>query len=262
MVSPAQPGAGEDWLLRRGVGAPTTLYSHGFGGGIPDTRPFAAGVEGGGAFVHLRGHGGRPSPGPGWTYAGLAEELGDAIAASGATRALGVSMSAGALVRYAAEHPGRLERLVLVLPAALDGSPTEALVAQRDAARRLRSAVEAGNAQAVAEALSAREPAAVRAIPAARAWFAERARTLIASDQKDGLDLPWEAAVPDAARLAAIDVPVLILTHEDDVAHPVSVARAYAELLPRATLTVLPAGSILWLGRAQVRDAVSGFLND
>lgn len=262
MVTSHLPGAADGWLLTRGSGAPTTLFSHGFGGSIRDTRPFAAGVAGTSAFVHLRGHGGRPSPGPGWRYADLTEELGAAIAASGATRALGVSMSAGALVRYAIERPWALEKIVMVLPAALDGSPTPASRGQQEAAARAKSLVAAGDAEALAAGLAAREPAAVREIPAARSWFLERARTLLTTDQKDGLDLPWEAAIDDLSALATVTAPVLVLTHEEDVSHPVSVARSYAEHLPNATLEVLPAGSILWLGRSRVREIVSGFLND
>ena len=45
----------------------------------------------------------------------------------------------------------------------------------------------------------------------------------------------------------------LVLTHEDDRSHPVSVARDCAAAFPRASLEVLPAGSILWRGRSEVR---------
>lgn len=293
------PGAEDGWLLRRGTGEPVTLYAHGFGGSITDTRPFARGIEGSSAFLHFRGHGGRPSPGPRWDYAGLAAELDEALRAAGASRALGVSMGAGALARLLADrvpatpspametssgpamaHPpgaedgagaspdsvvpagndgaARLQKAALVLPAVLD-QPSEAARRRGDV---LRAAVERGDAPALAELLLAQEPEEVRANPQARAWIEARASALIGTDQRDGLSLLEEAALPDREALRAIDIPVLVLTHEDDPAHPVDVARAYAEAIPGAQLHILPPGSILWLGRDRIREILTGFFND
>nr|WP_277925383.1 alpha/beta hydrolase [Sediminivirga luteola] len=286
-------------MLRRGTGEPVTLYAHGFGGSITDTRPFARGIDGSSAFLHFRGHGGRPSPGPRWDYAGLAAELDEALIRAGATRALGVSMGAGALARLlagrapampsrAAEAPsgpaaanppgagelagappdgaasaskdgaGRLQKAALVLPAVLD-RPSEAARRRGDV---LRAAVERGDAPGLAELLLEQEPEEVRANPQARAWIEARASALVGTDQRDGLSLLQEAALPDREALRAVDIPVLVLTHEDDPAHPVDVARAYAEAIPGAELHILPPGSILWLGRDRIRDILTGFFND
>ena len=58
-------------------------------------------------------------------YAALAEDLKAVADHVGATQALGVSMGAGALCRLLAHTPGRFERLVFVMPAALDQPRTD-----------------------------------------------------------------------------------------------------------------------------------------
>lgn len=252
-------------LLIRGTGTPTTLYAHGFGGGIADTRPFARGIGGTNAFLQFPGHGGRPSSGPQWTYAGLADELEAALRETAATRALGVSMGSGALLRLLAERRVELERAVIVLPPALDVPAVTDPDADTPVARRLarlRGAVEHGDHEAAAAALADDLPASVQQIPEARAWFAQRARALVETDQSDGLSLITQAPVRDAAALAGVETPVLVLTHEDDPAHPVTAAEQVAGALPNAELVVLPAGSILWLGRAAVEETLRGFLAD
>ncbi|GAB3556641.1 alpha/beta fold hydrolase [Spelaeicoccus albus] len=246
-----------------GDGEPTTLFAHGFGGSIRDTRPFGTGVHGSKTFMHFRGHGGRPAPHEPWTYAGLAGELRETADAVGATRALGVSMGAGALARVLSETPDRFDKAAFVLPAALDarrGAEERALSAER--MRHVAALAANGDVAAVRAELAAREPAPVRDLPAAQAWLTHRAELLVTTDAKYGLNLPGEVAVDDIESLAAVDVPTLVLTHEGDEAHPVSVAEAYAAALPQAKLIVLPAGSILWLGRSEVRSAIQGFFND
>lgn len=61
--------------------------------------------------------------------------------AHGATQALGVSMGAGALLWLLAREPARFSRVVLLLPAALDGPRTDA-AALRALDVRDRQAVE------------------------------------------------------------------------------------------------------------------------
>ena len=60
--------------------------------------------------------------------------------------------------------------------------------------------------------------------------------------------------------LARVTAPVLVLAQEGDDAHPDTVARELAEVLPSATLQVLPPGGIMWQHRSHVRDLVGEFL--
>lgn len=246
-----------------GDGEPRTLFAHGFGGSIRDTRPFGTGVHGSKTFMNFRGHGGRPAPHEPWTYAGLADELREAADDVGATRALGVSMGAGALARVLSETPDRFDKAAFVLPAALDAAHGAAEREQSaDRMRRVMALARDGDVDGVRAELVAREPEPVRDLPAAQTWLTQRAELLVGTDARYGLNLPGEVAVDDPSALAEVTASTLVLTHEGDEAHPVAVAEAYADALPNSKLVVLPAGSILWLGRSQVRAAIQGLFND
>ncbi len=101
-----------------GTGDPVTVFAPGLAQSIADTRPFGSGVEGTRVFVDLRGHGGSTGPpsDDGWTYEGLGDDVRRVADETSATRALGVSLGAGALLRLLAQTPDRFERVVLALP--------------------------------------------------------------------------------------------------------------------------------------------------
>jgi pimeloyl-ACP methyl ester carboxylesterase len=113
--------AGRLHYVVTGDGEPTTLFVPGLAQSIADTRSFGSAVEGQRVFVDLRGHGGSAAPpsADGWTYRGLADDVSTVTDAVGASRALGVSLGTGALVRLLAEHPTRFDRVVLALPGLL-----------------------------------------------------------------------------------------------------------------------------------------------
>ena len=227
------PGPETDFIATFGNSEPHTLFGHGFAGAIRDTRPFGTGITGTKHFLHLPGHGGRPSPGPGWNYGQIAEVLAQALTSTSATQALGVSMSAGGLLRLLSTgHPvtQNLEKVALVLPASFTGFSAE-----------------------VAELLPA------------RAWTKTKAENLVNTDMSDGLGLALEIAVDASSgddplgTLARFPGEVLVLTHDDDPAHPVEVAEAVVAAIPDSRLEVLPAGSILWRGRHEVRRILGEF---
>ncbi|GAA1616429.1 MULTISPECIES: alpha/beta fold hydrolase [Brevibacterium] len=266
------PGPETGYISTFGTGEPHTLFSHGFAGAIRDTRPFGTGITGTKHFLHLFGHGGRPSPGPGWDYALIAEALADALTATSATRALGVSMSAGGLLRLLSTgHPAvaGLEKVALVLPASFAGFPAEVAHAHTAYLESLRDLVAAGDVDGITELMLTREPAEVADLVPARAWTRAKAENLVHTDMSDGLGLALEiaaAGVGDPAefdagltRLREFAGEVLVLTHEDDPAHPVFIAEEIAAAVPGSRLEVLPAGSILWRGRHEVRRILSEF---
>lgn len=257
--------------LVTGAGEPVTLLVHGLGGSAAQTRPFGSGLAGTKVLPHLRGHGATPVPdgGPGG-YADLAAETDAVRAATGATRALGVSLGAGALLRgvvdaVAAGRPAGYERLVLVAPPVV--RPGDVPGADRRPLLALADALEARDPAAAAAALRDQQPAAVRRLPAVGLWARRRAAELA------GPVLPpvlrgYAAAAPldglDPARtadlLGAVDVPVLVVGQDGDDLHPVAAARDLAAALPRADLVVLPAGGVLWTGRDRLREILTGFM--
>jgi len=247
-----------------GAGEPVTLFVHGLTGSVAQTRPFGSGVAGTRVFAHLRGHGltAVPQDGPG-TYTDLADEVDAVRQATGATRALGVSLGAGALLRLLAVEPGRFERVVLALPSALDvaAAPDDSVVR---CLRALADALEAGDVVRAAALLRDQQPAAVRGLPAVGLWARRRASELTGTPLPAVLRSFAGQAPLDAvgrAALGRVDAPALVLAQEGDEAHPVRVARELVSALPRARLVVLPAGGVLWAGRERLRDVVSGFLD-
>ena len=81
-------------VLVNGEGAPTTLFAHGLGGSIAETRPFGSGVIGTRVFLHFRGHGRSSAPGLPFSYADLADELMVVQESNGATQYLSIRYDA------------------------------------------------------------------------------------------------------------------------------------------------------------------------
>lgn len=245
--------------LVSGVGTPVTVFAHGLAGDITGTRPLGSAVAGRRVFLHFRGHGRSDAPPGDWTFGDLAGDLRAVADLAGATRAVGVSMGAGALCRLLAETPDRFERAVLYLPAPVDGHRPPAAAERLE---RLLAAIESGEAAAVAEAVEPELPAAARNTPAGWSYLRQRVEQL----QRDGLAAAlrtvWnEPAVPDEEALRAVSAPVLVIGCVGDDVHPVGVAERLAGLLPHADLQVFDRPSVLWNNRRELRDRISAFLN-
>jgi pimeloyl-ACP methyl ester carboxylesterase len=246
--------------LTAGSGEPVTVFAHGLGQGIAETRPLGSAVEGRKVFFQFRGHGRSDSPAGAWAYADLARDLRAVADLTGATRAVGVSLGAGALCHLLADHPTRFDRVVFFLPAVLDTPRSEAA---RDRITGLLAAVESGEAAAVAEVVSLETPASVRETPAAWSYIRQRTDQLLRDGLAPGLaTLPEQVAITDRAKLGAVRVPALVLGCMGDDLHPVAVAEELAAALPRATLHVYDKPGVLWTQRADLRARIAGFLSE
>ncbi|MCZ7427039.1 alpha/beta hydrolase [Micromonospora sp. WMMA1949] len=245
--------------LVTGAGEPVTVFAHGLGSGIATTRPFGSGVTGRRVFFQFRGHGRSDSPPGPWSYLDLARDLRAVADLSGATRAFGASLGAGALCRLLAESPERFEKLVFFLPAVLDTPRGEAARARLTG---LLDAVADGDASALADAVSLELPPSVRNTPAGWAYLRQRLDQLLRDGLAPGLaDLPAQAPLDDAGSLAAVTAPALVIAAAEDDLHPVAVAERLAAALPNATLHVYDRPGVLWTERADLRGRVSEFLN-
>jgi pimeloyl-ACP methyl ester carboxylesterase len=239
----------------------TTVFAHGLAQGIAETRPLGSGVAGRRAFFHFRGHGrsGAP-PGP-WSYLDLARDLRAVADLTGATRALGVSLGAGALVRLLADNPTRFERVVFFLPAALS-APREPAGEHFD---ELLVAAQAQDPGGIADVVSLEIPPTVRATPAAWAYLRQRVEQLVHFGLSPELaGLPGQAPLtgPSAvAALRAVTAEALVLGCHNDDLHPASTAEALADALPAGELHLYDGPGVLWTDRADVRERIAGFLN-
>ncbi|GIJ48617.1 alpha/beta hydrolase [Virgisporangium aliadipatigenens] len=255
----ATPHGVELEVLDSGSGAPVTVFAHGLGQGITETRPLGSGVIGRKIFPHLRGHGRSGAPGGTWTYADLARDLRAVADLTGATRALGISLGAAALARLVADNPTRFERLVFFLPAVLDKPRPAASRARLEA---LLAAVEEQDPSAIAEAVTPEIPAPMRGSSASWAYLRQRVDHLMHFGLGAGLaSLPDEVPVPDPAVLSAVTVPALVIGARGDDLHPHEVARALADALPQAELHIYDRPGVLWTERADLRERVASFLN-
>lgn len=255
-ILPTSEGGIEYLLVGRDE--PVTVFAHGLAGSISTTRPFGSGVPGRQVYFHFRGHGASSSPESAWTYTALADEL-DAVATHvGATRALGVSMGAGAIAHLLERVPDRFERIVLALPAVLDTPRTDIALERLLEMGRL---ADEHDVDGVFELLLLEQPGEHRDDPVVRNWCMAQAHTIVRTDVSRALrTIPHATAVHDRRSLQAVQAQVLVLGQEDDPAHPLWVSREIADLIPNARLEVLPPGGILWSHRARVRELVRDFL--
>ena len=245
--------------LVTGDGEPVTVFAHGLAGTIATTRPLGSAVAGRKVFFQFRGHGRSDTPAGRWQYADLARDLRAVADLSRATRALGVSLGAGALTRLLWESPDRFDRVVFFLPAVLD-EPRPALARQR--LTDLLDAVHGGDEAEVAEQVALELPAQVRNTPVGWAYLRQRVEQLL----RDGLapalaTLPGQQAVRERAGLATVTGRALVIGCQGDDLHPAAVAEQLAEVLPDATLHVYDRPGVLWTNRADLRERISDFLN-
>jgi pimeloyl-ACP methyl ester carboxylesterase len=213
-----------------------TVFAHGYGQRIAETRPLASGVTGTKIFFQFRGHGRSSAPPGPWSYRDLADDLVAVADSHEATRAVGVSLGAGALCRVVQERPDRFERLVFFLPAVFDTPRSREL-----------SAVPSPE---------------VPDSPAGAAYLAQREEYLRRYPLAPQLGtLAGAVPVDRVEGLAAVAVPAMILACRGDDLHPVSVAEQLAAALPDATLHVYDRPGVLWHERADLRARISGFLD-
>jgi len=245
--------------LTTGLGDPVTVFAHGLGNGIAETRPLGSGVHGRRAFFQFRGHGRSDAPEGHWTYADLARDLRAVADLSGASRAVGVSLGAGALCRALADDPTRFDRVVFFLPAVLDVPRPRAA---RERLTALLDAIDAGDAAAVATALAQDIPASLRGSPSAWSFLRQQMDQLMNDGLAPGLaTLPDQVAVADRAALADVTAEALVIGCQGDDLHPATVAEQLAGVLPKATLHVYAKPGVLWTQRADLRERIAGFLN-
>ena len=216
--------AGPTFYREAGDGTPPVVLLHGFGG----THRVWSAVQDELADSHrsyaldLRGAGRSARPGS-YRLEDYLTDLGEAVASLGLDRLALVGYSMGALIAAAwvAAHPERVERLVLVAPAPLDGIPpgreqeAAAQTYQRIQARRLdRSAQLADLRRSSPRALSERVIEAL--IEDDRSWDPTAVRAVL-----DGL-----GGARTLNALGASGVPVLVVAGDRDRLLPLQLADA------------------------------------
>jgi pimeloyl-ACP methyl ester carboxylesterase len=167
-------------------------------------------------------------------------------------------MGAGALLRAAVVRATPFDRLVLVLPSAIDRPrPGDTAAAMR----AMADAVDREDVHELAAALAAQQPTEARARDAGSRWALRQARLLSGTRVSQALrELPDQQPLDRQADLSCVDCPVLVIGQEGDQAHPADVARELAERLPNSVLRIFDDGGLLWAHRDELRTLISSFL--
>ena len=259
MTSPAvvvpSGRAGDVAYTVLGAGSPVTVFAHGLGGSSSETRPLASRLPGTRVLLSFRGHGDSgPLPG-GWDYDVLAEDLRAVADETGATRAVGLSLGAGALLRLLTATPDRFVRLAFVLPAALDVARADGATVRLD---RLGDAIDAGDVDDVTRILLDEVPQAVRDARGVPTLVRRRAQQL--ASRPAPRPLRDDRPLRDLAALLTVTVPCLVIGQEADPLHRLDVATELSTALPDSRLVTLPPGGVFWTAGRQATDALAEHL--
>ncbi|HEY7399332.1 MAG TPA: alpha/beta fold hydrolase [Actinomycetota bacterium] len=219
-----------------GEGEPVTVLAHGLTNSCNELAAFTPMVPGTKVRFCFRGHGHSSTPASGYRFADFARDL-DAVAASfGATRAVGTSLGAGAICHLLERRPDRFERLVFLLPAALDLP-----FGHRDVFLHTAKLLETLPKDEAIEAIlsDGGRLAKYEEAPWLRdfdlALWEEMNPVGVARAIREVVD---DTAVRDRESLRAVSAPVLIVCREGDLIHPAELGRILAGLLPNAELIV------------------------
>jgi 3-oxoadipate enol-lactonase len=219
-----------------GEGRPVTVFAHGLTNSCRELAAFAPMMPGTTVRFCFRGHGHSSTPASGYRFADFARDLEAVAAAFGATRAVGTSLGAGAICNVLARDPARFERLVFLLPAALD-VPFE----RRESLLRTAELLE-----------TLPKPEAIDAILSdggrlqryeESPWLRDFDLALWEDMNPIGVarairEVVQDVAVDDRELLRGVEAPVLIVCREGDEIHPAELGRVLASLMPNAELVV------------------------
>src|SRR5436190_11910894 len=209
----------------------------------------------------FRGHGHSGTPDRGhYRFEDFAGDV-DAVArAYGATRAVGTSLGQGAITRLLATTPDRFERLVFVLPAALDLPLSEGEVQGFERTATLLETLpvdeavdrildESGRADEYAE----------------RPWLRDVDMLLWQVLQPIGVaralhEVTRDVAITDRELLRSVKSPTMVIAREGDPIHPAELAWALADLLPDSELIMLGSEQELYAAIPMLVERVATFL--
>ncbi len=242
-----------------GAGEPITVFAHGLTNSCKELAAFTPMLAGTKVRFCFRGHGHSSVPERGYRFADFARDLEAVSSRFGATRAVGTSLGAGAICHLLAREPARYDRLVFLLPAALD-LPFEHKESFLRTAELLETLPrddaidailgEAGRAETYRE----------------KPWLRDFDLLLWRDMAPEGVarairEVVQDRAIDDREALRKVDAPTLIICREGDLIHPAELGRVMASLMPNAELIVLPSEDELLAAIPQLMWRVAEFLS-
>ena len=244
-----------------GAGDPVTVLAHGLTNSCKELSAFTPMAPGTKVRFCFRGHGHSGTPEPGhYRFADFAGDV-DAVArAYGATRAVGTSLGQGAITRLLAEEPYRFERLVFILPAALDLPLSGTDIAGFERTADLLETLPTD--QAIDQILSGSGRASEYTD---RPWLWDVDMLLWQDLQPLGVaralrEVTRDVAIADRDLLRRVNAPTLVITREGDPIHPAELGRVLGKLIPSAELIMLGSEEELYASIPQLVERVARFL--
>jgi len=242
-----------------GAGQPVTLFAHGLTNSCMELAAFTPMAPGTKVRFCFRGHAHSGTPEPGhYRFADFADDLDAVATAYGATRAVGTSLGQGAITHLLGRDPDRFERIVFVLPAALDLKMTDH--ARFDHVADLLETLPVDEAVEAIVGDSKR-----RAEYEEKPWLRELDMFLWQDLNAVGVarsvrEITRDVAIADRKLLCAVTAPTLILGQEEDEIHPIELARLLVELMPNAELVELGSEEELMARLPELVTRVAAFL--
>jgi 3-oxoadipate enol-lactonase len=241
-----------------GDGEPVTVFAHGLTNSCMELAAFTPFAPGTKVRFCFRGHGHSSVPPVGsYGFADFARDLDAVSRAYGATNAVGTSLGAGAIVRLLASDPDRFERLVFILPAALD-VPIGSSLFDRTADLLERLPREEAIEAILRESGRERNYEANPGLRDLDLFLWRDMEPVGVARAIRGI--AGDVAIDDRERLRAVTAPTLIVSREGDAIHPAELGRVLGELMPNAELLVLESEDDLLASIPRLVQRVSAFL--
>jgi len=242
-----------------GDGEPVTVFAHGLTNSCMELAAFTPMAPGTKVRFCFRGHAHSATPEPGhYRFADFADDLDAVATAYGATRAVGTSLGQGAITHLLGRDPDRFERIVFVLPAALDVKMTDHV--------RFDHVADLLESLPVEEAVEAIVADSKRRVDYdEKPWLRELDMFLWQDLNAVGVarsirEITRDTAIADRLLLRAVTAPTLILCQEGDEIHPLELGVVFADLMPNAELVVMGSEDELLARLPELVAKVAAFL--
>jgi 3-oxoadipate enol-lactonase len=242
-----------------GEGEPVTVVAHGLTNNRNELAALTPMVPGTKTRFDFRGHGRSSAPETGYAFADFARDLEAVADEVGATRAVGTSLGAGAIANLLTRRPDRFERMVWLLPAALDLP-----FAFRDRYEELASMLEGKTPEEAADAVLSDPERAAEYLRAP--WRFELDRLMWEHEHPDGVARAIRGAITDwpvreREVLRKVTAPVMLICVEGDPLHPAELGPILADLFPNAELETFGDVNAMFSAIPTLIQRVSAFLS-
>jgi len=244
-----------------GDGEPVTVFAHGLTNSCMELAAFTPMAPGTKVRFCFRGHAHSGTPEPGhYRFADFADDLDTVARAYGATNAVGTSLGQGAITHLLGRDPDRFDKIVFVMPAALDLG-----LADHDRFDRVAELLETLPTDEAIQRIVADSKRVAEYDE--KPWLQELDMFLWQDLNRVGVarairEITRDVAITDRELLRKVAAPTLILCQEGDELHPVELGYLLADLMPNTELIVLGSEDELLARLPELVTRVAGFLTE